>query len=82
MQELIDLDLEQHTDPEQPDKRQIFRHMKRMILLVGVLILIIGFILVWKVYTVETIKISGNELHDTPTVEKARLDDQFSWNSL
>jgi cell division protein FtsQ len=45
------------------------------------LLLIAGVVII-NVFTVETVKIEGNELYEEKLIEETVLNDEYSWNSL
>ena len=63
-------------------KRDIVRHVKRIVFCIILVLAIMIFVIVWKVFTVETVTVSGNTLYSAKTIEKTLLSDRFSWNSL
>lgn len=76
----------QHPDLEEAERimaRKIFWHR---ILVRTILVLIIlaalCVVIVWKVFTVEEVRVTGNELHSEKSIEKTILSDKYSWNSL
>lgn len=76
----------QHTDLEETERimaRKIFWHR---ILIRTILVLIIlaalGVVIVWKVFTVEEVRVTGNQLHSEKSIQKTILSDKHSWNSL
>ncbi len=61
-------------------KRRFVRFLK--IFLVLILILGIAMLIVLNVFTVKKVDIEGNKLYDQTIIEKAVLNDDYSWNSL
>jgi len=45
-------------------------------------VLAVAFGVIWKVFRVETIIVSGNELYEDTVITDTLLDDKYSWNSL
>ena len=61
-----------------------FARAKRIILIIlflWLLLLIAGVVII-NVFTVETVKIEGNELYEEKLIEETVLNDEYSWNSL
>ena len=58
--------------------------VKRIILIVLILwlMLLIAVAVIIKVFTVETVKIEGNELYEENRIKETVLNDKYSWNSL
>ena len=66
------------------EKSRKFARAKRIILVVLFiwLFLLIAGLVVINVFTVETVKIEGNELYDENLIKETVLNDEYSWNSL
>ena len=47
-----------------------------------ILFLALAFLIVVKVFCVKNIVVEGNKLYDASVIEKAVLNDKYSWNSL
>lgn len=62
------------------------RQKKRKILLSAFLILFcfiaVSVLIIWKVFTVKTVVVEGNEHYSDSQIEKIILSDEYSWNSL
>ncbi len=41
-----------------------------------------GGLIVWKVFTVKSMVVEGNELYSSEQIEQMVLNDEYSWNSL
>ena len=66
------------------EKRRKFALVKKIILAVlfiWLVILIAGIVII-NVFTVENVKIEGNELYEEEKIEETVLNDKYSWNSL
>lgn len=65
-------------------KRRKRRRRKLLLKLVLILIAIaaIGALIVWKVFTVETVKVEGNNIYSDEKIENWVLNDEYSWNTL
>lgn len=49
----------------------------------GVFILLaLAFLIILKVFCVKNVVVEGNKLYDASVIEKAVLNDEYSWNSL
>ena len=66
------------------EKRRKARKRKKIAiaLLVILLLLAAAALIVIKVFRVEKVEVEGNELYDAKVIEKAVLNDKYSWNSL
>ena len=64
--------------PKKPKRRRILL----TVLLVVAMILVLLFIIVWKVFTLETVKITGSRLYSDETIKESLLDEDLSWNTL
>ncbi len=66
------------------EKRQ--RKRKRKVCLIVLLILlaviILAVLIIWKVFTVKTVVVEGNEHYTEEQIQKFVLSDEYSWNSL
>lgn len=63
-------------------KRKKRRKMGLIIFLVIMLLIAIGALIVWKVFTVKNVVVEGNELYSSEQIEQMVLNDEYSWNSL
>ena len=66
------------------EKRRKARKRKKIAiaLLIILLLLAAAALIVIKVFRVEKVEVEGNELYDAKVIEKAVLNDKYSWNSL
>lgn len=66
------------------EKKKKFALIKRIILVILILwlVVLIAGIVIINVFTVESVKIKGNELYEESLIEETVLNDDFSWNSL
>lgn len=66
------------------EKRRKARKRKKIAiaLLIILLLLAAAALVVIKVFRVEKVEVEGNELYDAKVIEKAVLNDKYSWNSL
>jgi cell division protein FtsQ len=66
------------------EKSKKFSRAKRIILIILFLwlLLLIAGVVVINVFTVEHVKIEGNELYDESLIKETVLNDEYSWNSL
>lgn len=66
------------------EKRRKARKCKKIAiaLLIILLLLAAAALIVIKVFRVEKVEVEGNELYDAKVIEKAVLNDKYSWNSL
>lgn len=66
------------------EKRKKLALVKRIVLaiLIVILLLLIAVVVIFKVFTVENVKVEGNELYDKTLIEQTVLNDEYSWNSL
>ncbi len=73
------------------DRKETIREKKRRkkkrkiilyIILAFVLILALSVLIVWKVFTVQTVIVEGNEHYSSEQIQKFVLSDEYSWNSL
>lgn len=65
-------------------KRRKRRRRKLILKAVVILLVVIGIgaLIVWKVFTVETVKVEGNNIYSDEKIENWVLNDEYSWNSL
>ncbi len=79
-EELELLDLE---EKERIIERKVRRHriVVRVLLTLAILVAL-GVVIVWKVFTVEEVRVEGNQLHTTKSIQSTVLSDKHSWNSL
>ncbi|MGN0348134.1 MAG: cell division protein FtsQ/DivIB [Roseburia sp.] len=63
-------------------KRKKRRKIWLILFLSLLLMLAIGVLVVWKVFTVEKVIVEGNELYSSEQIENLVLNDEYSWNSL
>ena len=42
----------------------------------------IAVLVIWKVFTVQSVVVEGNELYSSAQIEQIILNDEYSWNSL
>lgn len=66
------------------ERRRKQKKRKRILvaLLVFLLLIAAAALIIWKVFTVESVKIKGNEHYSDEQIEKFVLNDEYSWNSL
>lgn len=66
------------------EKRRKARKRKKIVIALLVILLLIAAaaLIVIKVFRVEKVEVEGNELYDAKVIEKAVLNDKYSWNSL
>ena len=66
------------------EKRRKEKKRKRIVITLAslVLLLAISVLIIWKVFTVETIQVEGNEHYSDEQIQKFVLNDEYSWNSL
>lgn len=66
------------------EKRRKAKKRKKIVtaFLIILLLLAVAAIVVVKVFCVEKVEVEGNELYDEKVIEKAVLNDKYSWNSL
>lgn len=66
------------------EKRRKARKLKRIAItfLVLIMLLAVAALIVIKVFRVKKVEVEGNELYDSKVIEKAVLNDKYSWNSL
>ena len=64
------------------EKRRKARKRKKIAiaLLIILLLLAAAALIVIKVFRVEKVEVEGNELYDAKVIEKAVLNDKYSWN--
>lgn len=62
----------------EPMKRQALR----MLIVVLAVVAAACFIIFWKVFTIQTITVKGNQLHSKKAIEKQIVTGKMSWNSL
>lgn len=63
-------------------KKKKHRKIGLILFLVIVLLIAAGVLIVWKVFTVQTVVVEGNELYSSEQIESLVLNDEYSWNSL
>lgn len=63
-------------------RRKKRRKIKLMIFLSFLLVIAAGILIIWKVFTVKTVKVEGNEHYNEEQIQKFVLNDEYSWNSL
>ncbi len=73
------------------DRKETIREKKRRrkkrkiiwnMILIFLLIVAVSGLIVWKVFTVETVVVEGNEHYSVDQIQKFVLSDEHSWNSL
>lgn len=66
------------------EKRRKARKRKKIAIafLIVLLMIALAALIVIKVFRVEKVEVEGNELYDAKVIEKAVLNDEYSWNSL
>ena len=66
------------------EKRRKARKRKKILIafLILLLLLAAAALIVIKVFRVNKVEVEGNELYDAKVIEKAVLNDDYSWNSL
>ncbi|MBQ7446991.1 MAG: cell division protein FtsQ [Eubacterium sp.] len=80
VEDLERMDLE---EKERIIERKVRRHriVVRVILALAILVAL-GVVIVWKVFTVEEVRVEGNHLHSAKSIQSTVLSDKYSWNSL
>lgn len=74
--------------PDMEEKERIIERKLRRhrifirALLVLAILIALGVVIVWKVFTVEEVRVQGNKLHSAESVQKVILSGKYSWNSL
>lgn len=63
-------------------KKKKRRKIGLIIFLIFLLLIAIAILVVWKVFTVQEVKVEGNELYSSEQIEQFVLNDEYSWNSL
>lgn len=63
-------------------KRKKRRKIGLTIFFIFLLLIAAAVLVVWKVFTVQTVIVEGNELYSSEQIENLVLDDEYSWNSL
>ena len=63
-------------------KNRVGRWKLSVIILSLLLFLALGFYIVVKLFTVESVEVEGNELYESSVIEDTVLQDKYSWNSL
>ena len=67
-------------------RRQRLRKKRRRTVLVCLLLLFLlvggGYLLVTRVYTVEKVRVVGNELYTDEQIEQVVRSDEYSWSTL
>jgi cell division protein FtsQ len=63
-------------------RRKKRRKIGLLILLFMLILAGCGFLVVWKVFTVENVVVDGNELYSDQQIQSLILNDEYSWNSL
>ncbi len=66
------------------EKRRKARKRKKIAVTFLIILLLIAAaaLIVVKVFRVDKVEVEGNELYDAKVIEKAVLNDKYSWNSL
>lgn len=63
-------------------KKKKRRKVGIIIFSIFLLLIAIAVLVVWKVFTVQEVKVEGNELYSSEQIEQFVLNDEYSWNSL
>lgn len=63
-------------------KKKKRRKVGIIIFAIFLLLIAIAVLVVWKVFTVQEVKVEGNELYSSEQIEQFVLNDEYSWNSL
>lgn len=63
-------------------KRKKRRKIGLVVFLIFVLLIAAAVLVVWKVFTVKTVIVEGNQLYSSEQIERLVLNDEYSWNSL
>lgn len=63
-------------------RKQRRRRLLRIALPVLILLVLLAVIMVWKVFVVKEVEVTGNEIYSDEQIESWALDDEYSWNSL
>lgn len=63
-------------------RRQKYKRIGIRIAVVSIAAVCVCALLVWKVFTVKKVLVSGNEVYSDSQIEKWVLNDRYSWNSL
>lgn len=66
------------------ERRRKQKKRKRILiaLLVFLLLAASAALIIWKVFTVESVEVKGNEHYSAEQIEKFVLNDEYSWNTL
>jgi len=65
------------------EKRKKKRRKRAAILIPTILVILVAaFLIVWKVFTVKTVIVEGNDLYEDERIKETVLNDEYSWNSL
>lgn len=66
------------------EKRRKEKKRKRLLITFVSLVLLVAIsvLVIWKVFTVETVNVEGNEHYSDEQIQKFVLSDEYSWNSL
>ncbi|SDB07261.1 cell division protein FtsQ/DivIB [Eubacterium oxidoreducens] len=66
------------------EERRQERKRKKIgkIILVIVIVFALLALIVWKVFTVKNVEVSGNELYSDTQIQNSVLNDKYSWNTL
>lgn len=63
-------------------KRKKRRKIGLIIFFTLLLLIAAAVLVVWKVFTVKTVLVEGNELYSSEQIEQLVLNDEYCWNSL
>lgn len=63
-------------------RRKKRRRIQLLVFLCFLMTAAIAVLVVWKVFTVESVVVEGNELYSGAQIEQIILSDEYSWNSL
>lgn len=65
-------------------KRRRKRKIKRVftVIFILALIVLVGYFIVTKVFTVNKVEVEGNKLYSDKQIEKSILNDEYCWNTL
>ena len=78
-----DLELLDLEEKERIIERKVRRHRIVIRVLLALVVLVaLGVVIVWKVFTVEEVRVEGNQLHTAKSIQSTVLSDKHSWNSL
>lgn len=67
--------------------REKYRRQKKIKIILSVFLILfcliaVAVLIIWKVFTVQTVVVEGNEHYSDSQIQKIVLSDEYSWNSL